>query len=150
MMMRRHSLQQRSRRGLTILEVIISIGIFLGSATIIAQLLGTGTQAAVDGRLKSQQALLAESKMSELASGVVELSSSSAQSFDDQGDIEVSPAYKWSAEIDEGGQGDLLSVSVTVEHTTDQDEVDFTFTLTRLMRDPQIWLDAQIAASEEE
>lgn len=146
--MRSSKHQHAARRGLTILEVIISIGIFLGSATIIAQLLGTGTQAAVDGRLKSQVALLAESKMAELASGVVELSSSGSQSFDDVGDMEIDEAFTWSAEVEDGGQNDLLSVSVTVEHKNEQDEVDFAFTLTRLMRDPEIWLDAQISEEE--
>ncbi|MFK7819304.1 MAG: hypothetical protein AB8G99_11350 [Planctomycetaceae bacterium] len=136
------------RSGLTILEVIIAIGIFLASATVVAQLLGTGTRAAVEGRLKSQMILLAESKLAEFSSGVRELSPVSSQSFDDEG-IDVDEAFTWSAEVDEGGQGDLLSLTIQVEHTNEQDEIDLSFSITRLMRDPQIWLDAQAAAEEE-
>jgi general secretion pathway protein I len=141
--------RSNSRSGLTILEVILAIGIFLASATIITQLLGTGTRAAVEGRLKSEMILLAESKMAEFSSGVRELSPISSQSFDDEG-IEVDEGFTWSAEIDEGGQGDLLSLTIQVEHTNAQDEVDLNFSITRLMRDPQIWLDAQAEAEEEE
>jgi type II secretory pathway pseudopilin PulG len=129
----------RSRNGLTILEVLLALGIFLASATIITDLLGTGTRASVEGRLRSQMALLAESQMAEAGAGVLDLNSVSSQSFET--DIEVEESLTWSMEVEEG-EGDLLTVTVTVEHTNDQDEVDQSFSLTRLMRDPQIWIDA--------
>lgn len=137
----------RKRAGLTILEVILSIGIFLASATIITQLLSTGSRAAVEGRLRSEMALLAESQMAEVTAGVQELTPVSSQSF--EGEIEVDPSLTWSLEVDDGGQGDLLQVTVRVEHTNAQDEVDSQFSLTRLMRDPQIWLDAAAEAEAE-
>lgn len=138
---------RRNRDGLTILEVILAIGVFLASATIITQLLATGTRAAVEGRLKSQLALLAESKMAEAASGVIELVSASSQSFDD--DVEVDPEFTWTLDIEPGSDGDLLTVTVLTEHTNAQDNVDMNFSITRLMRDPQIWIDAAAEAEEE-
>lgn len=146
----RHQRQQPkthacARNGLTILEVLLALGIFLASATIVTDLLGTGTRASVEGRLRSQMALLAESQMAEAGAGILELNSVSSQSFET--DVEVDESLTWSMDV-EDGDGDLLTVTVTVEHTNDQDDVDQSFSLTRLMRDPQIWLDA--AEDEEE
>ncbi len=140
--------RQSGRRGLTILEVIISIGIFLASATVVSQLLGTGTRAALAGRRRSQMTLLAETKMSEIAAGIREMTSADGQNFeqDDPG----SEDYTWSVTVEDGGMGDLMLVTVTVEHTKGAGDVDDAFKLARLMRDPQVWIDAAEAASEAE
>ncbi len=138
------------RSGLTILEVIIAIGIFLASATVVAQLLGSGTRAAIAGRHRSQMTLLAESKMAEFTSGVREIASVNNQNFDEEGYDE----YTWSvaSETSEQGGGSLLLVTVTVEHSAELGESGDSFKLTRLMRDPQTWIDAAeaAAAAEEE
>ncbi len=137
--------RQRARQGLTILEVIISIGIFLASMTIVSQLLGTGSRAAVEARLRSEMALLAESKMGEIVAGIQEMNATSGQDFEDE---DTDSAYTWGLEVEEGIQGDLLQVTVTVEHENGQGDVDANFQLSRMMRDPQIWIDAALEAAE--
>lgn len=145
---KRISVGDAPRSGLTILEVILSIGIFLASATVVSQLLTTGTRAAVEGRHQSQMAMLAQSKMDEVVAGIQEMSAGDNQGF--EGDVD--PGYTWGLTVEEGGQGDLLSVTITVTHENSDRVEDATLSLTRLMRDPQIYIDAAAAAevAEEE
>ncbi len=133
------------RRGLTILEVILSIGIFLAASTVITQLIGTGARAAVSGRYESQAALLAESKMAEVVAGAQELIPGNDQSFRPE---ETEDAFTWSLIVDETGQGDLMQVTVEVRHTNPQRQVDAEFALSRYIRDPQIYIDAATAEEE--
>lgn len=139
------SCRQSARRGLTLLEVILSIGIFLAASTVLTQLLGTGTRAAVEGRRQSQLALLAESKMAEVVSGILEPDAVDGQGFDDPN---IDASIRWGMIVEETGQGDLLQITIEVTHENAQREESSRFALTRLMRDPQAWLDA--AMSEEE
>lgn len=147
--MRRSTLTKRSdsRSGLTILEVIISIGIFLASATIVTQLLGTGTSAALAGRRRSQMCLLAETKMSEITAGIREMASAGNQNFEPD---EAPDGYSWSVTVEDGGQTDLMLVTVTVEYSNGDGESSDQFRLARMMRDPQAWIDAAEAAAEAE
>jgi prepilin-type N-terminal cleavage/methylation domain-containing protein len=128
------------RRGLSLLEVLLALGIFLIALTGIGQLISSGSRAAVDARLEAEATLRAESILQELLAGVQPLQSTSATAFSDNAD------WLWSAEVLEGPHVDLVQVTVTV-FRQDLDNPDRgTVRLTRLVRDPQLFLDAALQA----
>ena len=131
------------RDGITLLEVLISVAIFLGALTAIMQLLNIGQESEVSARLQSEAVLRCDSKMAEIVAGVEEAVSSVDQSFDDD---EID-SWKWSADVTSGSATGLLMVTVTVEHLTDGKNSNAGFTLTRYMRDPQLFIDAALSAS---
>lgn len=133
----------RGRHGLTLLEVLVSVAIFLGSLTAIMQLLNTGQQAEVSARLQSEAVLRCDSKMAEIVAGIEKPVSSSDGTFLDD---EIG-SWKWSADVANGTATSLLKITVTVEHRPDGKNPNAAFTLTRYMRDPQLFIDAALSAT---
>lgn len=129
------------RRGLSLLEVLISVAVFMGAMTAIMFALNVGQRAEVSARLQSEAVLRCETVMGEIVSGVSEaVSSDDNPFFDDE-----TGTWYWSANVTGGGASGLLQVTVVVEHRPDMDgEPNAAFSLVRYMRDPQLFLDAAI------
>ena len=150
-MMRRTSISlirtktSHPRRGLSLLEVLISVAIFLGALTAIMQLLNSGQQAEVSARLKTEAVLRCETKMAEIVCEIEKTASTEEQKFPDD---EIGN-WQWSAEIGNGDATNLLKVTVTVEHLPDGKIPNAAFTLTRYMRDPQLFIDAALSEAGE-
>ena len=132
-----------NRSGLSLLEVLLSVAIFLGAFTAIMQLLNAGSDAEVSARLQSEAVLRCDAKMAEIVAGVEKAVSSSDGIFEDD---EIGN-WKWSAEVTNAGAEHLMMVTVTVEHLPDGKNSNAGFTLTRYMRDPQLFIDAALSAS---
>jgi len=130
-----------TRNGLTLLEVLISMAIFLGSLTAIMQLLNTGQQAEVSARLQSEAVLRCDSKMAEIVAGIEKAVSSADGTFLDD---EIG-SWNWSVDVTNGTATSLLKITVTVEHSPDGKNPNAAFTLTRYMRDPQLFIDAALS-----
>ena len=150
MLRRRSSSLERTiprnmRRGLSLLEVLLSVAIFLGALTAIMQLLNSGQQSEVSARLKTEAALRCDAKMAEIISGIEEAVSSEDQKFPDD---EIGN-WRWSAEVGSGDVTSLLRITVTVEHLPDGKTPNAAFTLTRYMRDPQLFIDAALSEAGE-
>ena len=141
--MRQKHARNPARRGLTLLEVILATAIFLGALTAILQLMSLGHDSRISAKLDAEAALRCESKMGRLVSGMDELVADS-QPFEDNEN------WVWTTEINDGGATDLLLISVRVEHAATEQLPNSSFTLVRLMRDPQLFLDAALAASASE
>jgi hypothetical protein len=138
---RRHSANaslNHPRHGLSLLEVIISTAIFLGALTAILFALNVGQRSELSARLQSEAVLRCETVMAEIISGVRPAESSSGTPFDDD---EIGN-WQWSSQVESGPGADLLQVTVVVEHRPDGGEPNASFSLVRLLRDPQIFLDA--------
>ena len=136
----RHS---QTRRGMTLLEVILATAIFLGALTAILQLMNLGHDSRLSARLDAEAALRCEDKLARIVSGMDEFVADS-QPFDDN------PNWTWTSEISDGGATDLMLVSVRVQHNATDQLPNSSFTLVRLMRDPQLFLDAALSASGSE
>jgi general secretion pathway protein I len=138
-------LRQRNsnRNGLTLLEVLVSVAIFLGSLTAIMQLLNTGHQAETSARLQSEAVLRCDSKMAEIVAGIEKPVSSADGTFLDD---EIGN-WKWSVEVTNGTATSLLKITVIVEHSPDGKNPNAAFSLTRYMRDPQLFIDAALSAA---
>ncbi len=139
------SILRCARRGLSLLEVLVSVAIFLGALTAIMQLLNSGQQSEVSARLKTEAALRCEAKMAEIVSGIEEAVSSDEQKFPDD---EIGN-WQWSADIGSSSATNLLKITVTVEHLPDGKNPNAAFTLSRYMRDPQLFIDAALSEAGE-
>ena len=137
--------QLAARRGMSLLEVLISVAIFLGALTAIMQVLNVGQRAEVATRLQTEAILKCEAKMAEFISGIEEAASSQGGTFEDD---EIGN-WKWDAEVTDSGIVSLLLVTVKVEHTISDDEANAAFTLSRYMRDPQLFIDAALSETAE-
>ncbi len=137
--------RDRQRSGLSLLEVIISVAIFLGALTAIMQGLAIGQRSELSARLQSEAVLRCEAKMGEIICGATEAASSQGNRFDDD---EIGN-WEWSVQIGDGGAPNLLEITVLVEHKPGGEEPNAAFSLVRFMRDPQLFLDAALQESGE-
>lgn len=135
-------LASQNRSGLTLYEVVLSLGIFLIAFAALSQLISTGSRAGVDANLKSEAILRCESKMAEVMTGAESMSSSGEIPFSD------SDNWFWSMEQSFGEHEDLLDLSVTVFHLNQLGKPDMSYTLRRLVTDPQVYEDAIIAEEQ--
>src|SRR5262249_30485154 len=74
---------RRARRGLSLLEVLVSLSIFLFALIVIGRLVVMGTDLALDVQYQSQATQLCQSKMAEVLCGAVPLSSQNEVPFDE-------------------------------------------------------------------
>ena len=142
-----------NRSGLSLLEVIISVSIFLGSLTAILHLLSVGQQSEMMTRLHTEAIMRCEAKVAEVVSGVQELGAVTDESFDDSMATEADQLagnWSWSLESADTGTTGLLQITVTTKYFTGGEFPVTQFSLVRYMRDPQIFLDAAAAAESSE
>ena len=129
----RHSGSHRC--GLTLLEILVSTAILVASVTAIMQVLNVGHNSKLSALLDAEAALRCESIMGELLAGVRPLESTSPEPFDDDS------KWMWNASVSDQGSTSLLQLEVVVQHSPTGNQVSSTFSLTRYVRDPQIFLE---------
>jgi general secretion pathway protein I len=117
------------RPGLTLIEVLVALAIFLLSLAAISRLVTFAGQRALDARRTDEASRLARSKFAEVYAGVVPLESSDDTPFDEE------PDYSWSLTADSASMTGLWVVSVTVKRKGDDGPG---FTLREYMLDPTI------------
>jgi general secretion pathway protein I len=129
-----------SRRGFSLLEILLALVIFVGSVAVISGLVSLGVRGSLEARRMSKAVLLCESKMSEVVAGVEPLDPVSQATFEDE------PGWVWSLEVVGGPVEGLMTITVIVEQT-DESLFPVSFQLTRWMRDPD-YVGEQILAQE--
>ena len=130
--------KSESRQGLTLLEVLLSLGLFLGALAALSQLWYGGVRASVQARLATQAILRCESKLNEVVAGAVPLLDTTDTPFEDDS------TWTWSLQVlpsDVHANVKLLIVSVS--HPGQGGLSASGYQLSRLLRDPQVWTDAQ-------
>jgi general secretion pathway protein I len=137
--LRIRSNDRNRREGITLLEVLIALAIFMGAFTIISQIMRTGAQASNQGQQQNEIVLRARSLMNEVLAGSVAMEPVDGASFDD------TEAYAWSMTIGDGPIPDLFVVEITVSRRRPNGVLDMPFTLTRYMRDPEVFLQSTVA-----
>ncbi|MBA3312662.1 MAG: hypothetical protein M3552_00045 [Planctomycetota bacterium] len=123
---------------MTIYEVFLALTLLLGALAVLSQHVAVGTRAAVRGQLQTRAALLCETKLAEVIAGIEPMSQTSGMSVEGAG-----AGWTWSLEVATGPTADLLNLGVTVAHANDRGETDASFTIRRLVRDPQVFLDPE-------
>ncbi len=123
--------RRRARRaGLSLLEVILSIAILGGAMVVIGQLFNLGYRSALQVRMRSDANLLCDSKMAELAAGVLPVTSSGNQQ------IPESPGWNYSVDVQPSQQIGLLIATVTVEQNAEVSSVPVSMSIVRFLPDP--------------
>lgn len=126
-----------SRLGLTLLEVLLSLGLFLGALAALSQLWYGGVRASVQARLSTQAILRCESKLNEVVAGAVPLLSTTDTPFEDDS------TWTWSLQVLPDSHANVLLLIVNVSHPGQGGLSASGYQLSRLLRDPQVWTDAQ-------
>jgi type II secretion system protein I len=99
-----------TRSGLTLLEVLVSVAIFLFSLVALSQLMSVATDRAREVQWQSRAVRLAQSKLNEVAAGVVAVNSSSSGTFDPE-----EPDWQWSVDSEsDSTAANLWKVNVRV------------------------------------
>lgn len=97
-----------SRHGISLLEVLVSLAIFLLSLGAIYTLVGMGSEAALDATIQNTGARLAQSKMAEVEAGLISPASGGSGTFDDE------PGWSWSVESGGSPAPNVYPVTVRV------------------------------------
>jgi len=127
----RRTCPRASRRGLSLLEVVVALAIFLFSLTALSQLVSFAGDRAMEVSIRSRAARLCQTKLAEVLAGVVPLSAQSDTPFDE------APDFNWSLTADSGPATNLFLVSVTVSHQS-ANGVRMECTLYQLVLDPSV------------
>jgi general secretion pathway protein I len=133
-----------ARRGFSLLEVLISLAIFMTAFVALSQLSHNGMRSAVEARLTTKAILRCESKMAEIVAAVEPLEDLADQPFQDD------ESWTWSMETAVGPHTDLQNVTITVSYEGANQQAGTSFAMSRLIRDPIVYEMAAAAAAAEE
>jgi general secretion pathway protein I len=130
------------RRGFSLLEVILALAILAGTIAILGELVSLGVRNARAARDMTQAELLCESKMAEIAAGILlpEAVQSTACETDPDN-------WLYSLAVEPTDQEGLLSVTVTVVQDLSPDKRPAQFSLVRWIRDPNAIATAEANAA---
>jgi general secretion pathway protein I len=101
---------RRSRSGLTLLEIVLSLAIFFGAIAALSQLATNGTRATVTARLKTQATIRCQTKLNEVLAGVEPMQSRSDTAFPDDS------RWTWSQVVTPSDHRELVQIDLTVSH----------------------------------
>jgi general secretion pathway protein I len=129
-----------ARRGMSLLEVFVALAIFIAALAVITQIISTGSRASGRAQFQSEATLRAESTMAEAIAGIIPMQNDK-RAFDD--DLQ----WQWSLAVETGPHADTLLLTVTTEHNDSNGKVNGGAHLKRIIRDPQLFLNADSATT---
>lgn len=121
------------RTGMTLLEVMIALAMFVSAMTVISQIWQMGSDSAIRAQFQADAALRGESKLNEIVAGILPLSPVAGQAFEDD------PQWTWSLSVDDESDATLKRLTLTISHSNSLGSPDIESTFVRLMRDPLIF-----------
>ena len=121
------------RSGMTLLEVVIALALFLAAMSAIAEILRMGSDSSVKAQLQAEAALLGESKLNEVVAGIIPLTSVQSQAFED------SPKWTWTLSVEDDTTLSLKHVLLKVQHLNSAGKPDHEVQFARWMRDPIVF-----------
>ena len=125
----RRSLARAPRRGLSLLEVIISLAILILAVVAINRLVDIGTDRGNDARMYTRGTRLAQGKMAEVEAGLVGITNETEGQFEND---DAAWAYKITPEA--AGPPNLYLVTVRATRTLQGRPIEVT--LTQMIFDP--------------
>ena len=120
------------RSGITLIEVIFSLAIFLISLVAIVELVNIGTRTGLDARFQQEAAFLAQSKMAEFQAGVLPLESQNGVFEEDN------PIWQWQAECEQMPEVNGLWVVKVVISRERPGMQPIEFKLSQMILDPAV------------
>ena len=121
-----------SRRGLSLLEVILALTILALALTVLGDLVSLGTRSAASARDLTRAQLLCESKLAELTSGVVAIAPLQ------QVELEMDPDWLYTVDVQPVASSGLVALTITVEQHVESRRHAAMYSLTRWIPDPDI------------
>jgi type II secretion system protein I len=118
------------RPGLSLLEVLVALAIFLFAMVAIGRLVVSGGDRALDVRYKSEAVQIAQTKLAEVASGAIALSSQGGSPLDED------PEWQWSLDAEQGSVANLWNVTVRVSRAGPGGNSMEYCSLTQMVLDP--------------
>ena len=122
----------QSRKGFTLLEVILALAIMAGATAVIGELVRTGLMNSQRARDITRGELICESVMTQIVTGAISATSTSNVQFDDD------PRWLYSISVDSSAQQGLITVTVTVVRDAPTEQHPAPVQLVRWMVDPSI------------
>jgi general secretion pathway protein I len=116
------------RPGISLLEVLLSLAIFLLALVAIGRLVDIGADNALDTQSQATATRLAQSKLAEAEAGAIALDSASSGVFDLEQD------WQWSVEPSAENIPNLYTVTVRVSRSSPR---AFELTMTQMICDPR-------------
>jgi len=126
--------QRVGRTGITLLEVLVALAIFLMAWVGIARLISMASDQAVDARLETEALQLAQSKLDEVISGVTPLESQTDAAVDPSEAPGGQQGWTWSLDANPADVLNLWTVQVRVRIQRGGSTTQVT--LTQLVLDP--------------
>ena len=118
-----------SRRGLSLLEVVLSLGLAAIAISLLAQLVRIGIQSAAMARDLSKAQLVAESVMAESTSGITDpVSTSGVYEFDE--------SWSYAVDVVPNASQTINIITVTVTQNVEEADNPATFTITQWLAIP--------------
>ncbi len=123
---------QPHRRGLSILEVLVSVMVFLVAFGTISELLSLSARHGLEATHRQQAVLICQSKLAEVVVGAIPLSSQSETA------VEEDPAWMWSLQCEQNSQATgLWNVIVRVSRTNGE-PIQVECVLNQMVLDPSL------------
>ncbi len=135
------SFRRTPRAGLSLIEVLLALGIFVMSIVAIGRLVDMGMDREIESRFLIRASRLAQSKMGEVVSGVIPISQASSGS----GTFDTEPEWSWSMTSVQQSAPNLYLITVTVSR--DNRGQPFKLDLAQMVIDPLMLGNAQPATS---
>jgi type II secretion system protein I len=129
-----------SRSGLTLIEVLLALAIFLMSLVALGQLMNMTSEMALEIDHTNRANQLMQKQMNAVVAGYVPLSGQSDTPFDEDSN------WYWSVDAQADSAPSLYHVTVTVSHKTSTGDTDFQKSLYQMVLDPTIRGSASIPA----
>lgn len=117
-----------ARPGLSLLEVLLALAIFLMSIVAIGRLMDAGMDNAADAAARSTGIRLAQTKLAEVECGLLPVNSGSS------GTIEEEPTWEYTIESAQTEVPNVYTVTVTMTRTTSRKQ---TVAMSQMICDPQ-------------
>jgi len=123
----------QTRKGITLLEVLVALAIFLLSLIAINQLVSLGADRARDVQLQSQGLQLCQSKLAEVVAGVVPIQTPQSNTLFDE-----DPNWQWS--MDSDSNSSITGLYTVTVHVSRQrpDGSRFEVALSQMIMDPSL------------
>ena len=131
------------RSGLTLLEIVLSLGIFVAALAALAQLATNGTRATVTARLKTQATIRCEAKLNEVLAGAEQMAARSNTPFPDDSH------WTWSQVVTPSSHKELVQIDMTVSHQGNSKMSNVSVTLRRWAREQVIFVQGATQEKEE-
>jgi general secretion pathway protein I len=121
------------RPGISLLEVLVALAVFLISIGAIIQLVNASADLALEIQERGEAGRLAQSKMAEVVAGIVPLSRQNEATFDE----DPENGWTWSLDPQQGDVANLWTVTVKVSRMRQNgDKVEVS--LSQMVLDPSI------------